>query len=129
MTLAAVRDWLKTYDLFENYYIGRLDNKKEKSLGVYNRTSYGPPVMAFGNASSYDVKAVTLLIHWNVNARETEAAARALYDELLGLDNLTIAGTHVNYLMLQVPEPVSVGADDDGVYEYVIDFDIYFTRR
>ena len=29
-------------------YIGKLDNKKEKSIGIYNRRATGPPIMALG---------------------------------------------------------------------------------
>lgn len=129
MTLAEVREWLKTYDLFDHYYIGRSDNKQDMSLGVYNRRTSGRPVMAFGDMSSYDVTAVTLLIHGNNNARQTETKARRLFEELLGIDNLTVDDSFINLLIMQVPEPVSVGADENGIYEYVIDFDIYYTRR
>ena len=34
--LSDIRDWLKSFGLFDNYYIGRLDTKKKNSLGVYN---------------------------------------------------------------------------------------------
>ena len=77
MTLAIIRDWLKTFGLAENYYTNRLDNKKEKSLGVYDRTISGSrPVMAIGGLqnSSYDMMPVSLLLHWNRDARETEEA-------------------------------------------------------
>lgn len=35
MTLANVRDFLKTIINAEHFYIGRLDNKQDKSIGVY----------------------------------------------------------------------------------------------
>ena len=41
MTLSEIRDWLKTLGIAENCYIGRLDNKKERSLGVYGRSRKG----------------------------------------------------------------------------------------
>ena len=34
VTLANIRDWLKSFGLFDSYYIGRLDTKKKNSLGV-----------------------------------------------------------------------------------------------
>jgi hypothetical protein len=86
--------------------------------------------MAFGGLdnSKYDIKAITLLLHWSNNARETEDAAQNLWQKLQEVTDLTIGEEHIDYLMLQVPEPVSVGTDDAGVYEYVIDFDIYYRR-
>lgn len=128
--LSDIRDWLKTLNVAENYYIGRLDNKKEKSLGVYNRTRSGPPVMAIGgiSQSSYEVKSVSLLLHWNRNARETEAAAGELWSGLLDPGEITLGGHQVHYLKLMVPEPVFVGNDESGIYEYVIEFDLYYRR-
>ena len=37
LTLEAVKDWLKTIQpSFERYYVGKLDGKKDNSLGVYD---------------------------------------------------------------------------------------------
>ena len=129
--MSDVRDWLKTLNVAEHYYIGRLDNKEEKSLGVYSRNRSGGPVMAIGGleASKYDIKSITLLLHWNANARETEIVAQNLWSELLDVTNLDIGnGQHVDYLALLVPEPVFVATDSAGIYEYVIDFDLYYRR-
>lgn len=131
MTLAEIRDWLKTFDAAEHYYIGRLDNKQEKSLGVYSRARGGRPVMALGGVeqSSYDIKAVSLLLHWNKNARETEEAAQRLWDCLFGAAHVDVpSGSHIQYVQPNVPEPVAVGTDDGGIYEYVIEINIYFRR-
>ena len=129
MTLAEIRDWLKTFDVAENYYIGRLDNKKEKSLGVYSRARSGAPVRAIGDASSYDIKGVSLLLHWNRNARETEEAAHNLWTCLFGAAHVDVAsGSHIQFIQPTVPEPVAVGTDEGGVYEYVIDINIYYRR-
>lgn len=130
MELADIRDWLKTLGVAENYYIGRLDNKKEKSLGVYNRPRVGAPILAVGgpNSSSYGVKAVSLLLHWNQNARDTEQAAQALWDKLVDVKRTEAGEGYIQYLQLTIPEPVAVGTDDGGVYEYVIEMNIYYRR-
>lgn len=131
LALSDFRDWLKTLDVAENYYIGRLDAKQEKSLGVYNLTRRGAPIMALGGAaqSSYDVKSVSLLLHWNRNARETEAAAHVLWNKLLRAGRpVTPGGVPIQYIQLTVPEPIAVDTDDNGVYEYVIEMNIYYRR-
>ena len=129
MTLAEIRDWLKTLDAAEHYYIGRLDNKKEKSLGVYSRRRGSAPVMALGGESSYDIKGVSLLLHWNHNARETEEAALALWEQLFGRTRVDVpSGARIQYIQPNVPEPVAVGTDEGGVYEYVIELNIYHRR-
>lgn len=131
MTLAEIRDWLKTFDVAEHYHIGRLNNKQEKSLGVYSRPRSGAPVMALGGVelSSYDIKGVSLLLHWNKNANETERAAQKLWNCIFGKAHVDIPfGSHIQYIQPNVPEPVAVGTDDGGVYEYVIELNIYFRR-
>lgn len=44
MTLANVRDFLKTIINAERFYIGRLDNKQDKSIGVYTLKTGGEPL-------------------------------------------------------------------------------------
>ena len=130
MTLADIRDWIKELGVGEHFYIGKLDNKKEKSIGVYQREPYGPPQIAIGglDATKTAVKQVSILIHWNKNAKETEGSAQFLYNKLLCERNVIINGTHVNYIYLAVPEPIDVGTDESGVYERVIWMDLYYER-
>ncbi|MEG1298309.1 MAG: minor capsid protein [Anaerovoracaceae bacterium] len=129
--LADVRDWIKAYRSAENYYIGKLDNKKEKSIGIYQRKTTGSPIMAIGGleATKYDIKPISLLLHWSKNARETEEAAFLLFEQLRGITDLQIGQTHVDYVHLMVPEPQDAGTDDKGVYERVIWFDLYYERK
>ncbi len=131
ITLANVRDWLKTFNIAENYYIGKLDNKQDKSIGVYSLKQSTSPVIAIGGVenSTYNIKSVSVLIHWNKNADETEKAAYQIFDKLLNIKNLQINNTQIYYLKLNVSEPIDVGTDDKGVYERVIEFDLYFKRR
>lgn len=128
ITLANIRDWLKTISNAENYYIGKLDNKQDKSIGVYSLRRSAPPITALGNNSTYDIKSVSVLIHWTKNADEAEQAALQLLDSLRNLRNLTINNTSIYCLKLNVAEPVDVGTDDKGVYERVIEFDLYYER-
>ena len=130
MTLAEIRDWLKTFNIAENYYIGRLENKKEYSLGVYEGAAVGRPVIAIGGIqnSSYDVRAVSLLLHWNRNKNESEIAARKLWGKLIEVNDEDAGKNHIQYLQMTVPEPVGVGTDGSGVYEYVINFKLYYRR-
>ena len=41
-----------------NVYIGKLNSKKDHSIGVYHRQGSGPPVMALGghDYSSYNIR-------------------------------------------------------------------------
>lgn len=129
ITLEGVKDWLKSFGIAENYYIGKLDAKKEKSIGVYPLKRNGPPVTAIGSKSTYDIKSISVLIHWTKYANETETAALQLYEKLRRITHTQINGTHIHCLQLITPEPVGVGTDESGVYEYVIEFNLYYERN
>jgi hypothetical protein len=128
LTLAEVRDWLKSYEIAQHYFVGKLDTSKENALCVYNRKRSGAPVMALGGVSSYDIKSVSLLLHCSKNAVQAEKTAITLFEKLRAERELKINGVPIYYISMQVPEPVAVGTDDNGVYEYVIEFDLYYEK-
>lgn len=133
LTLKDIRQYISSLGIAadSNVYIGKLDSKKEKSIGVYNRKMDGPARIALGGLSytSYGTRPISLLVHWNRSASESEEAAYKLYEKLLNESSLTLGDTEVRFLALQVPQPVDVGTDDDGVYEYVIWLDFIYQRK
>ncbi|MCB7320779.1 minor capsid protein [Lacrimispora sp. 210928-DFI.3.58] len=133
LTLKDIRQYISGLEIAAdcNVYIGKLDNKKQKSIGVYNRKTDGPVQIALGGLgrTSYGTRPISLLVHWNKSVSETEEAAYELYEKLLNESSLMIGDTEVRFLILQVPQPVDVGTDDDGVYEYVIWLDFIYQRK
>ena len=133
LTLNDIRGYIAGLGIADdkNVYIGKLNNKKEHSIGVYHRQGSGPPVMALGgyDYSSYDIRRISLLIHWDKDVRTSEQVAYGLYEKLKNVSILSIGGTPINCIILQVPEPVDVGTDDNGVYEYVIWLDFVYKRK
>ena len=133
LALNDIRQYISGLGIAEdgNVYIGKLDNKKQKSIGVYSRPANGTPGIALGGleCTTYAIKPVSLLVHWNKSKDETERAARELFEKLLNVSSLDIGDTHINYLRLMVPEPQDVGTDDNGVYEYVIWLDLIYQRK
>lgn len=128
LTLADIRDWLKAFNASNNYYIGKLDNKQECSIGVYQYKSEQEPRIAIGGRelSGYDKKSVSILIHWNKNANETEKRAQYLYNQILKSGSVVIGDTPVQFVRLLNNEPIDVGTDDSGVYERVIQLEFYY---
>ena len=128
-----IREWIASLGIAEddNVYMGKLDNKQQKSIGVYSRSSSGSPNIALGGLdyTSYDVRPISLLVHWNRSKPESEAAAYKLFEKLRNVSSLDIGDTHINYLRLMVPEPQDVGTDEGGVYEYVIWLDLIYERK
>mgnify|MGYP000934787507 FL=1 len=131
ITLAEVRDWIKTFNAANNYYIGKIDNKQENSIGIYQRKTIDGPRVAIGGRSlaSYEVKSISILIHWNKNANETEKRAQYLYNRLFEAESVVIGGTPIKMIALLQNEPVDVGTDDNNVYERVIELDLYYERE
>ena len=125
--LTNFKNYLKTLDLADYYYVGKIDNSKQKVIGVYGSGIQGR-VEAMGKNSSYDIATVRLLVHWNKNATETEDASRDIYLNLRYITDTDMGDTHVNYIDLLDAEPTFIGTDDNGVYEYHISLRIYYRR-
>lgn len=133
LALKDIRQYISSLNIAadDNVYMGKMDNKSQKSIGVYSRPSSGPANIAIGGLeyTTYDTKPVSLLVHWNKNKDETERTAYELFEKLRSVTSLTIGDTPINYLRLMVPEPQDVGTDDNGVYEYVIWLDFVYQRK
>ena len=128
-----IHEWIASLGIAEDehVYMGKLDNKQQKSIGVYSRNSSGPPNVALGGLdyTSYDVRPISLLVHWNRSKPESEVAAYKLFETIRNVSSLDIGDIHINYIRLMVPEPQDVGTDDNGVYEYVIWLDFIYQRK
>ena len=129
VTLADVRDYLKSFNLFTGYYVGRIDADKNNVLGVYDLENRERHKTIGTDTQKYDVKGVSLLIHGDTNKTNTEQLAISLYKALDGAKNGTIAGRKVNIIDLLWDAPIDVDADDNKVYEYVIEVKFYIERE
>jgi hypothetical protein len=129
--IAEFRDYLKTLNVATNYYIGKIENSKDYTLGVYADSSTRR-VEAFGKNGSYGTFGFRLLLHWNKNARETETSAFDLFEKIRYITDTDMTSgestVHVQYLDLDYDEPISMGTDENGVYEYVITGTIYYRK-
>lgn len=126
--LANIKDWLKGFNIAEHYYTGKLDNKQDKSIGVYQLKTSREPRQCIGGMASYEIKPVSLLVHWNNDSLETEMAAYKLFEAIKQSKKATIGNKRIPYIRLLSSEPLDVGTDDNGVYERVIELEIYFEK-
>ena len=129
LTLADVRDYLKSFNLFSGYYVGRIDANKKNVLGVYDLRNRARHKTIGTNTNKYEVKGVSLLIHGGTNKTDTEKLAIKLYEALENAENAVIAGKKVNIIDLQQDAPIDVDADSSKVYEYVIEVLFYVERE
>ncbi len=112
-------------------WIGKLQDKVEQSIGVYPLRRSGRPRIPVGGMknSGYDTKQISILIHWNQNVLEAEEAANTLFLLMQDTRRVSINEQTILFVQFLVPEPVSVGTDDNGIYEYVIEAEIYISRK
>ena len=125
--LAKLRDYLESQEVAEHYYLGKIVNETEKTLGVYSH-GRAARIESVGRQSSYDVAGFLLLLHWNKNARESEDAARSLFEKIRYITDQDMDGLYVDYIDLLEAEPSFIGTDNNGVYEFTIAGRIYYRR-
>ena len=129
VTLADVRDYLRSFNLFDGYYVGRIDASKKNVLGVYDLMPNRRHKTIGKGTQKYDIKGVSLLIHGDANKTSTEKLAISLYEALEGVEDGQIAGKNINIIDLQQDAPIDVDADSSKIYEYVIEVLFYVERE
>ena len=129
VTLADVRDYLKSFNLFQGYYVGRIDANKNNVLGVYDLRHSARHKTIGKGTQKYDVKGVSLLIHGDGNKANTENLAIKLYEALENANDTTMAGRKVNVIDLRHDAPIDVDVSEGGTYEYVIEAIFYVERE
>ncbi len=131
LALADIRDMTAGFGISmpDHTYMGRLDAKKDCSIGVYRSKRASPlhiPLGGMGNAG-YGVKRTTFLVHWNKSPRDTEKAVIELITKLNQVRELPVNNSKVYFIL--TTEPIPVDTDDNGIFEMVIDADIYYERK
>lgn len=129
MMLADVRDYVASLGLADHVYMGKLPDKQNKSIGVYNSKHEQAYRIAIGGMAlgSYGIKNVTLLVHWNKSLRETEAAAARLFEAVSKTREAKINEATIKFIQ-PLYEPQDIGTDDAGICEMVIEIAVIFER-
>lgn len=129
MTLKEVKDFLKTQIEADNWKIGIYDNSKDKTICVRNLTS-NRNTLALGGLKNTTTrtKGVSIVVHWNKNPDETERISQQIHDAFYGQHPL-INDKQVVLCEMRSDEPISLGTDSSGVYEYVIELWITYKEE
>lgn len=127
MILSEVREFLKTKVDSPQWYLNKVGHK-EKSITIYNSKGAYPRLAIGGlDLTSYTNKTISILVHWGKNSDEAEKKAQEVYNVFFGQDGI-IGGKRVIQFNMSTAEPIYVGTDDEGYFEYVIDLTIYYER-
>lgn len=132
MILDTIRGLVASLGIAEddNCYAGKLDAKKEKSIGVYHLKRNGKPMIPLGGMeySSYGVYPVSILIHWDRYPANAERVAKELFSALIKLRDVRTSEETIKFCTLLVPEPQDIGTDEHGIHELVIEVLFYYER-
>ena len=133
MYLNDMLDLVRGLSLVEDghLYMGKLDGKKERSIGVYNskhekafKTAIGGPA-----CESYGMKYVSLLVHGSRSIRDTEHLAAALFEKLRNVREMQVNEVTIKFIQLLTNGPVDVGTDDAGICEMVMEAAVVYAKK
>ena len=104
------------------HMIGR---NRERAIGVFPREGRAARETAIGGIEnrSFEVTRVTLLLRWGRDGCAAEAKAAEIYAALAERDE------DFGFVRAVNAAPVWLGMDERGIYEYVIDFDVYVKKE
>ena len=129
MTLKDVKDWLKEQVSADVWKIGTYDASNEKTICVRNLTSNRGKLAIGGlQNTSTAVKGVSIIVHWSKNPDETECVAQEVLALFYGKQPV-IGDYQIVKCDMRSDEPISVGTDDNGIYEYVIETWLTYERK
>ena len=123
MTLKQYKDDFKTsFAWDEGISIGKIDNNKEKGICFYNSKRTMTPIKTI-DTNTYKYKLVTILLRYTKNQDSAEIKAQEIYD-FFNERSFYIENKRVFVKMVN-DDPISLGTDENNVYEYSIELDFY----
>ena len=122
VSAADLRKWFKAAFELPSVTSGKLDTSKKETAALYLGLFSTGDSEKLKQDRGYYMKAVRCLMRCDVIGDEASDKADALYEKLR-LHTGQIAGSE-GFITLKEPQPVSLGTDDAGVFEYSIDFTI-----
>lgn len=130
MMLSDARDYIASLGIAEHVYMGKLPDKEDKSIGVYNSKHQYPYRTVLGGPSleGYGEKYVTVLVHWNKSPRDTERTDTELFEKLRTARDVNVNDETIKFFQPLYPVQ-DVGTDDAGIYEMVIEGTFIFEKK
>lgn len=129
VSLKQIKDYFKTeYEWSESISIGKIDNNQEKAVCFYNskrNLAYSPVIGGRNNKSTY-IKPITILLRYTKNQDSAENEIESIYEFFEG--RTFFINQKRIFVMMNTDEPINLGSDEKGVYEYSIELDLYIER-
>lgn len=129
ITLKQVKDYFKNeFKWSDKISTGLIDKNQEKAICFYNskrNLSYEPVIGGKALKSTY-IKPITILLRYTKNQNDAEIKAQEIY-EFFEERTFFIENKRI-FTQMYNGEPMNLGTDDNGVYEYSIEINLYIER-
>jgi hypothetical protein len=106
-----------------------ISRNRERAIGLFPKEGGTPRAAAIGGREnrSFNTVRVTLLLRWGRDGEAAAAKAAELYDVLMQRD-FDYNGRG-GFITAANDGPVWLGMDERGVFECVIDFDVFIIKE
>lgn len=127
LSTKEVKDYLKTVVVCDNWYIGKRDENKEKSITLFSNKRELEKISKFNKLQTYSTLPITLLLVWSKNYNLAEIKANDIYGLL---DKRKFSINDFNCFTETLNEgPIDLGSDDNNNYKFSIEINIYYTKN
>ena len=126
MNLKQYKDYFKTtFQWDEAISIGKIDNNQEKAICFYNSKRQLSPIKAI-DKGTYRINPITILLRYTKNQDTAERMAMSMHeffdDSRFMIENKQVIAQCI------YQSPITLGTDDNGVYEYSLEINMIEER-
>lgn len=107
------------------FYTGKIDNNELKALCFYNskrQLAYETCIGGKANKTTH-IKPITILLRYTKNQKNAEIMAKSIFD-FYNEREFTINNKRI-FVQMEYNEPICLGTDENNVFEYSIEFNLY----
>lgn len=126
LTLLEIADLLAELIDFDSVTAGCIDASLDKTIGVYQREPFAPRECVGGD-SSYQTAKLRVLVRWTDSPPEAEKKALEISELFDGFRDMETKDHIIKFADLKAVR--SIGKDEKGVCEYIVDADIIYTEK
>lgn len=126
LTLLEIADLLAELLDFDSVTAGCIDASLDKTIGVYQREPFAPRECVGGD-SSYQTAKLRVLVRWTDSPPEAEKKALEISELFDGFRDMETKDHTIKFADLKAVR--SIGKDEKGVCEYIVDADIIYTEK
>ena len=126
LTMLEIADMLADCLDFENITANSMDDMQEKTIGVYQRDDFVPRE-CIGTVSSFETAKIRLLVRWGNNPTQAEAKTAEIGGIIQALRDMPTTAHIIKFADVKAVR--SIGKDEKGICEYVVDADMIYSER